>query len=334
MVPFLCSSVELENNEMAWCRHQMETFSSLLTQCEGNPHITGGKQVKNKITRHMHRTSFWALHWRHNDHDGVPNHQTHGCLLNRLFRRRSNKTSKLRVTGLCVGNSPVPVNSPQKGPVTWKMFPFDDVIIMVSAILRIFIRVTYGLFLSKVWLKKTIDWSFVFTCSVSWCVYWNIHLFLFLFQSTCTHSTWIPWQRLWIIISFHPLLQVINSVTKYRLRNSALWDWWDCSIRLPYIHCAKWATDFCCAIANVLLEKKLSCLRSPTLTQITWWSHWVEIFSALLALCEGNLPVTRGFPSQRPETRSFDVFFWPNGWANNRDAGDLRRHLTYIITSL
>ena len=38
------------------------------------------------------------------------------------------KTSKLRVTGLCVGNSPGPVNSPHKGPVTRKMFPFDDVI--------------------------------------------------------------------------------------------------------------------------------------------------------------------------------------------------------------
>ena len=49
-------------------------------------------------------------------------------LLNRLFRRRSKKTSKLRVTGLCVGNSPGPVNSPHKGPVTRKMFPFDDVI--------------------------------------------------------------------------------------------------------------------------------------------------------------------------------------------------------------
>ena len=68
------------------------------------------------------------LHWRHNDHDGNSNHQPHGCLLNRLFRRRSKKTSKFRVTGLCVGNSPGPVNSPHKGPVTRKMFPFDDVI--------------------------------------------------------------------------------------------------------------------------------------------------------------------------------------------------------------
>ena len=46
-----------------------------------------------------------ALQWHHNDNDGVSNHQPHGCLLNRLFRRRSKKTSKLRDTGLCVGNS-------------------------------------------------------------------------------------------------------------------------------------------------------------------------------------------------------------------------------------
>ena len=71
------------------------------------------------------------LQWRHNDHCGVSNHQPHGCLLNRLFRQISKKTSKLRVTGLCVGNSPGPVNSPHKGPVTWKMFPFDDVIMHI-----------------------------------------------------------------------------------------------------------------------------------------------------------------------------------------------------------
>ena len=69
-----------------------------------------------------------SLHWYHNDHDGVSNHQPHGCLLNRIFGRRSKKTSKLRVTGHCAGNSPGPVNSLHKGPVTRKMFPFDDVI--------------------------------------------------------------------------------------------------------------------------------------------------------------------------------------------------------------
>ena len=50
----------------------------------------------------------WCLNtsqWRHNGRDGVSNHQPHECLLNRLFRCKSKKTSMLRVTGLCVGNS-------------------------------------------------------------------------------------------------------------------------------------------------------------------------------------------------------------------------------------
>ena len=69
-----------------------------------------------------------TLRWRQNGRDSVSNHQPRHCLLSLLFGRRSKKTSKLRVTGLCVGNSPGPVNSPYKGPVTRKMFPFDDVI--------------------------------------------------------------------------------------------------------------------------------------------------------------------------------------------------------------
>ena len=73
-----------------------------------------------------------SLQWRHNDHDGVSNHQPHCCLLNRLFRRRSKRTPKLRVTGLCVGNPPGPGNSPHIGPVTREMFPFDDVIMFKS----------------------------------------------------------------------------------------------------------------------------------------------------------------------------------------------------------
>ena len=85
-----------------------------------------------QIFVHIKHWSDLTLHWRHNGHDGVSNHQPHGCLLNSLFRRRLKKTSKLRVTGLCVGNSPGPVNSPHKGPVTRKMFPFDDVIIKIE----------------------------------------------------------------------------------------------------------------------------------------------------------------------------------------------------------
>ena len=47
-----------------------------------------------------------SLQRRHNGCGSVSNYQPHHCLLNRLFRRRSKKISKLRVTGLCAGNSP------------------------------------------------------------------------------------------------------------------------------------------------------------------------------------------------------------------------------------
>ena len=65
--------------------------------------------------------------WRHNGRDSVSNHQPHDCIANRLFRRRSMKTSKLRVTGFCAVNSPVtgefPVQMASKaenGSVWWR----------------------------------------------------------------------------------------------------------------------------------------------------------------------------------------------------------------------
>ena len=72
----------------------------------------------------------YPLQWRCNDRDGVWDHWPHDCLVNRIFRRTSKKTPKLHVTGR--GIHRWPVNSPHKGPVTQKMFPFDDVIMHCS----------------------------------------------------------------------------------------------------------------------------------------------------------------------------------------------------------
>ena len=44
-----------------------------------------------------------TLQWRHNERDGVLNHRRLDCLLDSFVQ----KTSKLRVTDLCAGNSPV-----------------------------------------------------------------------------------------------------------------------------------------------------------------------------------------------------------------------------------
>ena len=93
--------------------------SQLITQCITGPdncYTDTWKWLLSLLAIHVvhghihglqcNKTKYFTLRWRHNGHDSVSNHQHHHCLLNRLFRRRSKKTSKLRVTGLCVGNSP------------------------------------------------------------------------------------------------------------------------------------------------------------------------------------------------------------------------------------
>ena len=67
----------------------------------------------------------------HNN-DVIMSAMTHDCLLNCLFRRWSKKTSKLRVTGFCAGNSPVTGEFPAQMPATRKMFHFDDVIMQIA----------------------------------------------------------------------------------------------------------------------------------------------------------------------------------------------------------
>ena len=68
-----------------------------------------------------------TLLWRHNGRDGVSNHPPDDCLLNRPCRHRSKKTYKLRVAGLCAGNSPVTGEFPaqmasnsENVPIWWR----------------------------------------------------------------------------------------------------------------------------------------------------------------------------------------------------------------------
>ena len=69
-----------------------------------------GNLTDDNLRRVFTVTVWWKWHkplqWRYNGYDSVSNHQPHDCFLNRLFKRRSKKTSKFRVTGLCAGNSP------------------------------------------------------------------------------------------------------------------------------------------------------------------------------------------------------------------------------------
>ena len=87
-------------------------------------------------------------------------------------------------------------------------------------------------------------------------------------------------------------------------------------------------------------EKMLRCL--PPKRSEPWWRNQMETFSALLAICTGNSPVTGEFRAQRPVTRSFDVFFdlplnkrlsnhsW--GWWSETLSGPLWRHSNAIAS--
>ena len=73
-----------------------------------------------------------SLQWRHNEREGVSNHQRLDCLHTRLFRRRSKKTPKLRVTGLCEGNPSVTDGFPPQRASNAEIFLFDSVIMSYS----------------------------------------------------------------------------------------------------------------------------------------------------------------------------------------------------------
>ena len=62
-------------------------------------------------------------------------------------------------------------------------------------------------------------------------------------------------------------------------------------------------------IADDMWNSGIIMIHKYIITHKHWWRHQMETFSALLALCAGKSPVTGKFPSQRPVTRSFDVFF-------------------------
>ena len=90
----------------------------------------------SSVTQITQISTLISLQWWHANYDRVSNHQPHGCLFNRLFSRTSKKTSKLRVTRLCVGNTPAtgqfPAQRAINRPLTQIMSTFGDVIMSLD----------------------------------------------------------------------------------------------------------------------------------------------------------------------------------------------------------
>ena len=131
-----------------------------------------------------------ALQWRHNGRDSVSNHQPHHCLLNRLFSADLRKHQSSVSLAFVQGIHRWPVNSPHKWPVTWKMFPFDDVI--MSPWKQLGCHFANNIFKCMVRMQITLFW-FKF--------YWNHYLSLvqaaYRWQIASLHNSdpvhWYVW---------------------------------------------------------------------------------------------------------------------------------------------
>ena len=120
------------------------------------------------------------LQWRHNERDGVSNHQPHQCILNGLFRHRSTKTSKLLVTGLCEGKSPVTDEFPAQRASSAENISFwwrhYDVCVLYFHILQLIRqcmegpRTRYVLYAEHQLINVSMHISVIHVCTG---VYWN-----------------------------------------------------------------------------------------------------------------------------------------------------------------
>ena len=132
------------------------------------------------------------------------------------------------------------------------------------------------------------------------------------------------------------ILQAINGAVFFRFPISISMI---ARIFVPYLIISKseiWIVSHCLGLG----QRTLVCALCPSIcwcrgspfwrnSLITWWRHQMETFSALLATCAGNSPVTGEFPAQgqwRGALTFSLICAWINGWVNNREAGDSMRH--------
>ena len=105
------------------------------------------------------------------------------------------------------------------------------------------------------------------------------HMLFFLGIETCTEIR---------IVDFALLISFGGKLANYTPEQHIGYDSWNINVII-----------YTCSISISMVTGIYS----------TWWRHQMETFSALLAICAGNSPVPGEFPTQRPVTRSFDVFF-------------------------
>ena len=199
---------------------------------------------------------------------------------------------------ICAGNSLVPGEFPTQRPVT-----------------RSF-EVYFDLRPNKRLSKQSWGWWFETQSRPLW-RHRNVQVMIW----HCLIQWWLFYWRIYASLG-------LTELTRASMCQNSGFPWFNFRMGEPPIQSAPtWSRKFPLhAIYTTLIR---DCLTWTWDVLFTWWRHQMESFSALLAFCAGNSSVPGEFPSQRPVTRSFDVFFdlcWMNAWVNNREAGDLRRH--------
>ena len=138
--------------------------------------------------------------------------------------------------------------------------------------------------------------------------------------------TYATLQHGWVII-FHA------RTTHEISTRVGLWGW---KPFVEWIPSQSHVSDLIHPILKRLIKTNSDPQKTMHLKRQTWWHHQMETFSPYLALWAENSLITGEFPSQRPVTRSFDVFFHlclNKRWVNNWDTGDLgHHHAHYDVT--
>ena len=134
-------------------------------------------------------------------------------------------------------------------------------------------------------------------------IYWKCQVFLFTHmygQRSCV-KMWFSCNifQVWTMNSF----LYVSAICYQRISYSVLIHF--------FSHRFIWSIDKRkCVSINISTQCfVMVCFAFSRLRATTWWPHQMETFSALLALCAGNSRVTGEFPTRRPVTHSFDVFF-------------------------
>ena len=105
-----------------WCMPGSLTSGFLWSRCQGK---------RSRYSRRMRNPQFYISGKRPMEMASQITSVT--IVYSTLYSMcRSKKTSRLCVTGLCEGNSPVTSEFPVQRAVTQKVFPFDDVIIFIN----------------------------------------------------------------------------------------------------------------------------------------------------------------------------------------------------------